>query len=155
MPDEITQSLQPELAPVKRQLVLPLSPVDAYERIRHDPRALFIDVRSTMEFLFVGHPIGAIHIPWIDEPDWTENPRFAAEVRKRLLGGVDDHDPPAIVLICRSGKRTLAAGQALIDAGLPNPIYHIESGFEGPLNDQHQRSKVAGWRFAGLPWEQC
>jgi hypothetical protein len=28
-------------------------------------------------------------------------------------------------------------------------------GFEGELNDQHQRNSLAGWRFNGLPWEQC
>jgi len=42
--------------------------VSALEICRQDPRTLLIDVRSSMEFLFVGHPTGAIHIPWIDEP---------------------------------------------------------------------------------------
>ncbi|WP_419641644.1 rhodanese-like domain-containing protein, partial [Thiolapillus sp.] len=40
----------------------------AYRLIQENPRALLIDVRSSMEFLFVGHPVGAVHIPWIDEP---------------------------------------------------------------------------------------
>ena len=122
-----------------------------------DPRAILVDIRSSMEFLFVGHPVGAVHIPWIDEPDWVVNPNFVAEVRKLMLGGaicdIEDGCAP-IVLICRSGKRSLQAGNALLTAGLSN-IFHVDEGFEGELNDVHQRSSAGGWRFHGLPWEQC
>ena len=52
-----------------------------------DARALLVDIRSSMEFLFVGHPRGAVHVPWIDEPDWDINPHFLPEIRKLLLGG--------------------------------------------------------------------
>jgi hypothetical protein len=31
----------------------------------------------------------------------------------------------------------------------------VKTGFEGPLNAQHQRNSVSGWRRDGLPWEQC
>jgi rhodanese-related sulfurtransferase len=110
-----------------------------------------------MEFLFVGHPVGAVHIPWIDEPDWDINPHFVTEVRKLMLGGQscdsDDGCAP-VILICRSGKRSREAGRALADAGLKS-VYHVDEGFEGELNDQHQRSSVGGWRYHGLPWEQC
>ena len=47
-----------------------LSPNEAHQFLQAHPNALFVDVRSNMEYLFVGHPAGAIHIPWIDEPDW-------------------------------------------------------------------------------------
>ncbi|WP_018141837.1 MULTISPECIES: rhodanese-like domain-containing protein [unclassified Thioalkalivibrio] len=133
-----------------------VSPQEAHARLQQRPRDLLIDIRSTMEFLFVGHPVGAIHIPWIDEPDWTENPQFVPQVRKLLLGGAADHgaDAPALYLICRSGKRTLAAGQALVDAGIEH-VFSVEEGFEGPLDEHHQRSTRGGWRYHGLPWEQC
>ncbi|WP_018649337.1 MULTISPECIES: rhodanese-like domain-containing protein [unclassified Thioalkalivibrio] len=133
-----------------------IHPQEAHQRLQERPRDLLIDIRSTMEFLFVGHPQGAIHIPWIDEPDWTVNPHFVPQVRKLLLGGAEDHseDAPALYLICRSGKRTLAAGQALVDAGIEN-VYSVEEGFEGPLDEHHQRSTRGGWRYHGLPWEQC
>ena len=36
-----------------------------------------------------------------------------------------------------------------------NFIYNIDEGFEGDLNEKHQRSTKGGWRFYGLPWEQC
>lgn len=134
-----------------------VSPTDAYELIQNDPRALLVDVRSNMEFLFIGHPIDAISIPWIDEPDWIINPHFAADVRKLILGGLDHdsggHNVP-IVLICRSGKRSMEAGICLLNGGF-HDVYNITGGFEGELNDMHQRSTLAGWRFDKLPWAQC
>ena len=134
-----------------------ISPIDASQRIADDPRAILIDIRSSMEFLFVGHPVGAVHLPWIDEPDWEVNPHFVPEVRKLMLGGavcdVEEGCAP-IILICRSGKRSQEAGKVLLSAGLSN-IYHIDEGFEGDLNEHHQRSSVGGWRFHDLPWEQC
>ena len=134
-----------------------LSPIEAAKMLHDDPRALLIDVRSSMEFLFVGHPEGAVHVGWIDEPDWKVNENFTTEIRKLLLGGVirsDEIHSAPIILICRSGIRSLEAGQKLIDDGMIN-VYHIDSGFEGELDDHHQRSTLNGWRFDGLPWEQC
>lgn len=134
-----------------------LSPEQAHQLVQDDPQALLVDIRSTMEFLFVGHPTGAVHVPWIDEPDWTVNPQFLTEIRKRLLGGAtcstNDACAP-VVLICRSGKRSLEAGKALLDAGLPQ-VFHVDEGFEGELDEHHHRSTTGGWRFRGLPWEQC
>lgn len=134
-----------------------LSPLQAFQLCEDDPRAILVDIRSSMEFLFVGHPKGAVHVPWIDEPDWEINPHFQTDIRKLLLGGVvcdaDDGCAP-IILICRSGKRSLEAGKALIDGGMKN-IFHVEEGFEGELDDNHQRSTTGGWRFHKLPWEQC
>ena len=134
-----------------------ISPKDAHDMINHDPRAILIDIRSSMEYLFVGHPVGAVHVPWIDEPDWEVNPHFVAEVRKLMLGGAvcaTEEGCAPIILICRSGKRSQEAGKLLISDGLTN-IYHIDEGFEGDLNDIHQRSSIGGWRFHDLPWEQC
>ena len=59
-----------------------------------------------------------------------------------------------MVLICRSGVRSLEAGKALVEAGI-NDVYNVAEGFEGQLDDKHHRSSVGGWRFHGLPWEQC
>ena len=28
------------------------------------------------------------------------------------------------------------------------------SGFEGPLDENHHRGTISGWRMEGLPWEQ-
>ncbi|MEJ2394900.1 MAG: rhodanese-like domain-containing protein [Candidatus Thiodiazotropha sp.] len=134
-----------------------LTSQQAAQMLEDDPRAVLVDIRSSMEFLFVGHPKGAVHIPWIDEPDWTVNPHFVTDIRKLLLGGtvcdIDDGCAP-VILICRSGKRSLEAGKALLESGFIR-VYHIDEGFEGELDENHQRSTVGGWRFHGLPWEQC
>lgn len=135
--------------------VITVSPLEAWKIRQDDPRALLIDVRSSMEYLFVGHPSGALHIPWIDEPEWTVNPNFVTEIRKLALGGLNEseRDVP-ILLICRSGNRSLEAGKVLIDAGMEN-VYNIDEGFEGKLDENHHRSTLGGWRYHNLPWEQC
>ena len=138
------------------KIVETISAPEAEKMCRREARTLLIDVRSSMEFLFVGHPKGAVHIPWIDEPDWVINENFVTEVRKLALGGlgIDISSDVPIILICRSGNRSAEAGKALVEAGLQN-VYNIEEGFEGSLDEEHHRSTVDGWRFHGLPWEQC
>jgi rhodanese-related sulfurtransferase len=134
-----------------------ISPKTAWEIIKQDPRAVLVDVRSSMEYLFVGHPKGAVHVPWIDEPDWDINPHFDTDVRKLMLGGLScdkEEGCAPLILICRSGKRSREAGELLVEKGLKN-VYNIDEGFEGELDDEHHRSTVGGWRFHGLPWEQC
>jgi len=134
-----------------------LSAQQAWQLLQEDPRAVLVDIRSTMEYLFVGHPKGSVHVPWIDEPEWTVNPDFVTDIRKLLLGGaictIDDGCAP-VILICRSGKRTLEAGKALSEAGF-NKVMHVNEGFEGDLDEDHHRSTANGWRFQDLPWEQC
>jgi len=134
-----------------------ITPKEAWELIEEEPSVAFIDVRSDMEYLFIGHPKGAVNIPWIDEPDFVINPDFERDVRKLILGGVIDsneHASVPVVLICRSGNRSAEAGNLLIDHGFKR-VYNIEHGFEGELNDEHHRSTLGGWRFENLPWEQC
>ncbi|MFV2056768.1 MAG: rhodanese-like domain-containing protein [Thiohalomonadales bacterium] len=134
-----------------------LSPQQAYDLLQKEPRAVLIDVRSGMEFLFVGHAKGAIHVAWIDEPDWDINPQFIPQVRQVMLGGIshnESHSGAPVILICRSGKRSLEAGEALVAAGMTD-IYNVEEGFEGELDEHHHRSAINGWRFRELPWEQC
>jgi len=134
-----------------------ITPSQAWEFMNNNHRVVLIDVRSSMEYLFVGHPQGSVHVPWIDEPDWTVNPHFVTEVRKVMLGGVglDEHTTDApVILICRSCKRSLEAGRLLLENDFQD-VYNIDEGFEGELDELHHRSTIGGWRFHGLPWEQC
>lgn len=124
-----------------------LTPKEAYDFLQANPEAVFIDVRSEMEYMFVGHPRGSIHIPWVDGPEWEVNPMFVAHVRK-----ASSVNRP-VLLICRSGRRSADAGEALEKAGLQD-VYNIEHGFEGDLDDSHHRNSYNGWRFDGLPWAQ-
>ena len=56
----------------------------AWRWLQSDSTIHLIDIRSTPEFLFVGHPVGAVHVPYIDEPDWEPNPCFTTQVRDLL-----------------------------------------------------------------------
>ncbi|MDH5377776.1 MAG: rhodanese-like domain-containing protein [Gammaproteobacteria bacterium] len=133
-----------------------LTAKEAMALLEKTPSAVLIDVRSSMEFIFVGHPLNAINIPWIDEPDWKVNPNFVKEVRRVMLGGATctEEGCAPILLICRSGRRSMEAGELLVEEGFAE-VFNIEGGFEGPLDEKHHRSTVAGWRYDGLPWEQC
>ncbi|MFM6985104.1 MAG: rhodanese-like domain-containing protein [Hydrogenophaga sp.] len=111
---------------------------------------LFVDVRMEIESLYVGRPPGVVHVAWYEYPDLTADPAtFVAAVAREASG---DRTRP-VLLICRSGKRTMDAGTALEAAGFAD-VSHVVHGFEGDLNDDFKRSSLNGWRYEGLPWEQ-
>ena len=124
-----------------------LRPKEAFVFLNANPQAVFVDCRSEMEFFFVGHPVGAQHVAWNDGPDWDIIPHFVGQVKKVA----SMHRP--VVLICRSGHRSLDAGLALEKAGFAE-VYNVADGFEGPLDDSKHRGNLSGWRHEGLPWEQ-
>ena len=123
-------------------------PRQAHEFLKKNSNAIFVDCRSEMEYLFVGHPTGAILVPWNDGPNWEVNPDFVAHVKKAA-----SVDRP-IILICRSGNRSLDAGRTLEEAGFTQ-VWNVLHGFEGDLDETHHRNAKNGWRHDGLPWEQC
>ena len=116
--------------------------------LQQNPEAVMVDVRTTPEYHYVGHPVGALHIPWVVVPGKSIDAAFIEQLEQR------DVDPSTFVLLlCRSGQRSMAAAKAMIDAGFNNPI-NISEGFEGPLDNNKHRGTSGGWRFHGLPWEQ-
>lgn len=125
-----------------------LNSQQAWELLQSNPNAVLIDVRTKMEHLFVGHPPHAIHIPWKEAPDWQINPYFVAAVREHF----PKLDTP-ILLLCRSGQRSMDAAIALEKVGYSHLI-NIVDGFEGTLDENKQRGHLNGWRFCGLPWQQ-
>ncbi len=133
-----------------------ISPQQAWEILEAEPQALLLDVRTSMEYEYVGHPLNALHIPWMDAPDWNIDTGFVDKVRQALVkrtGSDQRLESVAILAICRSGKRSQAAAEALACQGFNN-LYNIEDGFEGDLDNNKQRNTINGWRFADLPWEQ-
>jgi rhodanese-related sulfurtransferase len=126
-----------------------LEPKEAWAFLEKTPEAVFVDVRMEIESMYVGRPPGSINIPWYEYPDFEANADdFVATVRRE----VKNLDQP-VVLICRSGSRTLDAAQALLDKGFTKVI-NVLNGFEGDLDESDHRSTVNGWRFDGLPWGQ-
>lgn len=125
-----------------------LEPTSAYEFLQRHRDALFVDCRSELEVAFVGYPLGSVNVPWNDGPAMARNAQFAAQVRK--CGGGASRP---VVLICRSGNRSVEAGEELERAGFSR-IYNVLHGFEGELDQNNRRNTRSGWRFEGLPWEQ-
>jgi rhodanese-related sulfurtransferase len=127
-----------------------LKPLETWAFLQAHENALFVDVRMEIEYLYVGHPPGVVHVAWYEYPQMHVNaPAFAEQV-KREAGG--DMSRP-VVLLCRSGKRTVEAGHALEAAGFTE-VVNVLHGFEGELDENFQRGRLNGWRHDGLPWEQ-
>jgi rhodanese-related sulfurtransferase len=126
-----------------------LLPADAWALVQGNPDALFVDVRMEIEALYVGRPPGVRMIPWYEYPSLTPEPdKFVQAVA--LEAGRKDRP---VVLICRSGVRTVAAGRALEQAGFSD-VVNVLHGFEGELDERFHRSTLSGWRHDDLPWEQ-
>ena len=136
--------------------VTEISPLTAWEILKEDPGAVLIDVRSTMEYDYVGHPLGAINIPWKDAPEWRINKNFVESVEEMLLSRQEintEIKSLLLLLICRSGKRSHDAAEELLRHGFRS-VYNVAEGFEGDRDDEKHRSTINGWRLHNLPWEQ-
>ena len=126
-----------------------LTPRESWAYLQANPEALLVDVRMEIEYLYVGHPPGAVHVAWYEYPEMQPHPeRFVEQVRRETGGTARP-----VVLLCRSGQRTVAAAQALEAAGFAE-VVNVVHGFEGDLDAQFRRGRINGWRFDGLPWEQ-
>lgn len=126
-----------------------LLPKEAWALLQKDPEVLFVDVRMEVESLCVGYPPGVKLVPWYEYPDYKADAlRFVTSID--ALAGSKDR---TVMLICRSGQRTVDAAKALEKAGYTNVI-NVLDGFEGELDDDNHRGTEAGWRYSGLPWIQ-
>ncbi|WP_394756358.1 rhodanese-like domain-containing protein [Rhodoferax sp.] len=108
--------------------------------------AVLVDVRSDAERAWVGFVPGALALTWKQWPDMALNPTFDAQLLAAVPAG------KKVVMLCRSGVRSMAAAQRATELGLE--AYNILEGFEGDLDAQAQRGHTGGWRFHGLPWRQ-
>lgn len=123
-----------------------VTPADAWA-LAQAGDAKLVDVRSTEERKFVGHVPGIAHVAWATGTSLTRNPRFVRELEAKVR-----KDEP-VLLLCRSGKRSALAAEAAAKAGFV-AVFNVLEGFEGEIDDSHQRGKSGGWRFHGLPWVQ-
>ena len=126
-----------------------LLPQEAWDLLQRQPDTLFVDVRMEIESLYVGRPPGVENIAWYEYPDLKHDAQAFAATVLREAGSTDR----PVLLICRSGKRTVDAGLALEAAGFTD-VAHVVHGFEGDLDERFHRSTLNGWRHDGLPWEQ-
>lgn len=129
-------------------MIKELNPLQAWDFMQNNPEGVLVDVRTRIEYSHVGHPTGAVNIVWKEAPEWQINPAFVDEVKN----AVPDTQTP-LLLLCRSGQRSMDAAKELEKAGFQQLI-NIKEGFEGGLDEQNHRGKLGGWRFHGLPWQQ-
>lgn len=137
-------------------MIKEVNPKQAWKILESDDRAVLLDVRSRMEYEYVGHPPGAVNIPWKEFPDWEVDMEFVNKVKSALkelrpdAGKVEDI---TVLAICRSGSRSRYAGEALQEQGFTE-VYNVAEGFEGDRDNNRHRGTLNGWRFHRLPWEQ-
>ena len=131
-----------------------VSAAEAWQRLKTDPKAQLLDVRTVAEWNFVGLPdlsaLGRqVHcIEWQGFPTGARNAAFVTEASQAL----NDKDAPVLVM-CRSGARSRAAAIALTQAGFRQAI-NIGDGFEGDMDEEGHRGNRNGWKQADLPWRQ-
>jgi rhodanese-related sulfurtransferase len=126
-----------------------LDPKQSFSFMQNNPNAVMIDVRTKMEHTFLGRPVcNIVHVAWKEFPDWQINQQFVEQVSQMVA----DKTTP-ILLLCRSGVRSLEAANLLENSGFTQLINILE-GFEGNLDANKHRGTTGGWRFHGLTWEQ-
>jgi rhodanese-related sulfurtransferase len=109
--------------------------------------AQLVDVRSAEERKFVGHVPNSFHVAWATGTSLTRNPRFARELEAKVS------KDSVILLLCRSGKRSVLAAEVATKAGFTQ-VFNVLEGFEGEIDAQQHRGGADGWRFHKLPWVQ-
>jgi sulfur dioxygenase len=122
-----------------------ISATQAWEWVQAD-QAVLVDVRTDAERAWVGSVPGAIAVAWKQWPGMVANPDFDVQLCAAVPGG------KKVVLLCRSGVRSVAAATRATQLGLN--AYNILEGFEGDANQHRQRGTLGGWRARGLPWSQ-
>ncbi len=104
-------------------MVKEINSTKAYSILQQSGNTVLIDVRSSMEYEYVGHPINAIHIPIKEPPDWEIRTDFINNVRSELekkFPDIQNLSEVHIILLCRSGKRSGQAAVMLESEGYKN-----------------------------------
>lgn len=113
---------------------------------RQSGQAVLVDVRTDAEREWVGFVPGAVPVAWKQWPGMAPDTGFDEALKAAVPAGAK------VVLLCRSGVRSIAAARRATELGLE--AYNILEGFEGDADDQAQRGHRGGWRMRGLPWMQ-
>ena len=131
---------------------------EVWGRLKSDASSALIDVRTRAEWTFVGLPdlkqIGKqiLTVEWQTSPD----NRIDAAFPERLaivLDAAGAKKEVELFFVCRSGVRSRMAAEAMANTGYQR-CRNVADGFEGPLDANRHRGRVAGWKAAGLPWVQ-
>jgi rhodanese-related sulfurtransferase len=137
-------STQPPISPAEGYAG-DVTPQQAWQWVQQG-EAVLVDVRTSAELEWVGRVPAGVSVPWKQWPGMAMNPDFDAQLQAAVPAG------QRVVLLCRSGVRSIAAARRATELGLA--AYNILEGFEGDADESGQRGRKGGWRFHGLPWRQ-
>jgi len=142
-------------------LGLYLTSKEAYDKWQADPENITVlDVRTTEEYLFIGHAPMAWNVPLMSQThEWNpDKQRFKMQPNADFVTQVTEFAKPAdtILVMCRSGGRSAMAVNQLAAAGFTN-VYNITDGMEGdevkdPNSVFQGQRLVNGWKNSGVPW---
>jgi rhodanese-related sulfurtransferase len=125
---------------------------EAWQMLASDPNTVLVDVRTMVEWAYVGLPDLSELQKDIVTIEWTkmsgqQNPDFVQQLEQVIP------QDRVVLFICRAGVRSQAAAIAARHAGYEKVI-SVDDGFDGVLNEEGQRKTVSGWCAQGLPWTQ-
>ena len=135
--------------------------IDAVTAYRMNTMQLIpiVDVRTVQEYQSAGHVPDSSNIPAFVRGEWDEymrtfgldaNPNFITEFAEKFPDKEN-----TVIIMCRSGHRSVLAITLLVQAGYVN-LYHMWEGFEGlAIRDKDMLSGgtkiIDGWKNRGLP----
>ncbi len=127
---------------------------ETWEILTQNDKAVLIDVRTEVEWAFVGTcdlseiDKAPLFVSWQLFPHMEINPAFTD-----LIMVEDIPKDSLLYFLCRSGIRSKSAAAAITQAGYEN-CFNILGGFEGDRDHSGHRGQTGGWKAAGLPWIQ-
>lgn len=138
-----------------------VTPSQALQMVQADAHTFIIDVRTRPEYVLVGHPTMAHHVPikfWTGKHTskgygMAMNDSFVQDLKSRFNPQTD-----TLIFMCRSGARSCAATDTAAKAGWPkDKIYNMLGGFEGDKIKNNEsiyngKRTMGGWKNEGLPW---
>jgi rhodanese-related sulfurtransferase len=138
-----------------------VTPSESFKMAQADAHTFIVDVRTRPEYVLVGHPTMAQHVPikfWTGRHTtkgygMTTNESFAQDLTSRFNPKTD-----TLIFMCRSGSRSCAAADAAAKAGwTTDKIYNMLGGFEGDKIKNadsafNGKRTMGGWKNEGLPW---
>lgn len=138
-----------------------VTPSQALEMVNFETNTYIVDVRTRPEYVLVGHPTLAYHVPlkiWTGKHTskgygMTTNEKFGQDLKERFNPKTD-----TLIFMCRSGARSCTAADLAVQAGWPeNRVYNMLGGFEGdklknPDSVLNGKRTMGGWKNEGLPW---
>jgi rhodanese-related sulfurtransferase len=134
---------------------------EAYNMWRaNTERIKLLDVRTFVEYIFIGHAEMAFNIPLLHQTTrWDSSKKhYAMELNPDFLTQVKNWASPndTILVMCRSGGRSAMAINLLAKSGFKY-LYNIVDGMEGDMvkdseNIYYMKRMKNGWKNSGIPW---